>query len=378
MNLQNKKILFISQFAAPYKGNFIFSFEDLAQTLVRKYNCQISWVFPLSVEKSSWFELFKRTHQCFCTIDVVKNSVDELYRIFLKEQPDLVHCNFDGYDIPVAKASLRYQKKSGRKIIQVWHLHDVMYYLPGFLHHVSLARYFALHYGYYGRYANCIGVSDEILRFSNPYRKLFFWKKRLCKVIPNGVVPSRFDNFNKRNHELFTFLAFGGRNIHKRIDLLVKAGDILYKEGFSNFRVIITKGTDTEDVVANVYQDTTLPIWLNLIDQNPDVSKVFEQADCFVSTSVGETFSFAVCEATFCKLPVIQSDIEGTMWNSKNPSTYLFQNENVDDLVVTMKKVLELDKKLLAVNCEKTRITNMKNYGIEVWNNNIIKFYNEI
>ncbi|MBF0846977.1 glycosyltransferase, partial [Streptococcus danieliae] len=73
-----------------------------------------------------------------------------------------------------------------------------------------------------------------------------------------------------------------------------------------------------------------------LKEQTKDIASLFNSVDCFISSSEYETFSYAICEASVFGLPVIQSDIAGTMWNAENPSTFLFK---VNDAVALCKQM---------------------------------------
>ncbi len=173
----------------------------------------------------------------------------------------------------------------------------------------------------------------------------------------------------------YRFLAFGGRNVQKRVDVLMAAGCELAKIR-SDFSVYITKGTDTE-VVANDYFKFmgNLPSWLILKEQTHDIASLFNEVDCFVSTSEHETFSYAICEASVFGLPVIQSNIEGTMWNAHNPSTRLFRVNDVMDLCRKMNDIMDADKTELEKQIQITIKNNQSKYSLEQWAHKVTDFY---
>ena len=140
------------------------------------------------------------------------------------------------------------------------------------------------------------------------------------------------------------------------------------------FKIILTEGTDTRDIVSLFFKGKN-PEWLKLVKQRDNIVELFEESSCFVSTSTAETFSYAIAEASIWGLPVIQSDIEGTLWNAGNPSSYLFKSLDVGDLVSKMEYVMDLDSVKLKEACAITQRNNLKDYTIDVWSDKIIRFY---
>lgn len=141
--------------------------------------------------------------------------------------------------------------------------------------------------------------------------------------------------------------------------------------------VYITRGTDTDDVVLEKFGNN-VPIWCHIVDQRENINELYEMADCFVSSSDAETFSYAICETTIANMPVIQSDIDGTMWNADNPSTYLFKQGDSDSLAEAMMNYMISNPKDLQQACLETRRNNLARYGLDAWCERIIRFYEQL
>lgn len=171
-------------------------------------------------------------------------------------------------------------------------------------------------------------------------------------------------------------MAFGGRNVAKRIDILLTAGEKLAKIR-NDFQICITKGVDTEAVVNAVFRGG-IPSWVILKEQTKDIASLFNSVDCFISSSEYETFSYAICEASVFGLPVIQSDIAGTMWNAENPSTFLFKVNDAVALCKQMDMLIDADKKELEKSVRITMENNKRHYSLEQWARNVISFYTQI
>lgn len=375
----------VAQYAAPYEGNFLLSLQNLENRL-GETGVRLGYVFPKSAGRTAWFADFAKRHEVFCVNDDVRHSVMELFSIMQSTNPVVVHTHFDGFDRPVEKAVRMYEKASGRHVHQVWHLHDHLGYVPGI--HKKVYQWFCFfrHYNLSAKGAAVIAVSEEVLRFVKSFRTMFGGDFVKAKVIPNGIDLNRIQflgywalNSVKRGGKIthFTFLCFGGRNVQKRADILLEAASLLKQRKQVNVRVVLTEGTDTRQTVKSVCGGI-VPEWVEITPQNHDVNKIFEKADCFVSSSAAETFSYAICEASIYGLPVIQSDIEGTLWNSANPSTFMFRSLSPESLAEQMLNVMAMDKQELKERCLVTSENNQKKYSLDSWSRQILDFYYDL
>ncbi len=371
MNIQNARLLLIAQYAAPYEGNFIASLKTLEVILKEKFDCEVAYVFPKAVYSLPWMQQFMLEHRTFFTCNDVRHSYTELEKIREEYMPTLVHTHFDGYDLVVNKVFFNGVKR-------VWHMHNHLSYVSHPLKAMYQMWCFLQHYGFQSRNVNIISVSDEMRKFVERWQLRALHKSGRIQYIPNGIDLSRVLNKRKPriSDDKFIFLAFGGRNFSKRIDVLLEAGKELIKLR-NDFQVFITKGTDTEAVVNNYFQGN-LPSWVILKDQTEDIASLFNSVDCFISSSEHETFSYAICEASVFGLPVIQSDIAGTMWNAKNPSTRLFKVNDPLALCKQMNFIIDADKEELEKQIQVTIENNRRDYSLEQWAHNVISFYKQI
>lgn len=376
---EGNTIVHIAQYAAPYQGNFIRSLVALEEYLHASREIRTVYVFPQRCQQQPWFGPFGQQHQVQLIQDDTPQTADAIYAILRQVRPTIAHCHFDGYDTATAKACERYNGRDGGRVRLIWHLHNAKGFSQRGLSRVKWGMKFALHYGYYGRDASIISVSDQMHAFADRYRRMVRGRRfALNETIPNGVELTRCGaRGDYAPHEPFTFLAYGGIHQAKRIDLLAKAGLLLAAEGGAPFRVLITRGADTERVVSGLLGER-LPDWCQLVEQQEDITRLFDQADCFVSTSAFETFSYGICEASIYGLPVIQSDIAGTMWNARNPSTFLFESMHEEDLMRAMREVMLADTDDLRAACIQTRQRNAATYGISHWCQSIMDYYDRL
>lgn len=182
----------------------------------------------------------------------------------------------------------------------------------------------------------------------------------------------------ERQDAVFTFMTFGGIQAVKRVDLLVRAASVLRQCGLTKFKLLITSGIGTRDMLLELCAGH-IPEWIELVEQTENISALFARSSCYVSTSLRETQSTAIAEATLMGLPVIQSDIPGTYWNARNPSTLLFRTCDVQDLADKMQYMLRVGhtpdwKKRI----EQTRRHNMQLLSIDRWTEEMIKVYRQL
>ncbi len=210
-----------------------------------------------------------------------------------------------------------------------------------------------------------IAVSDEVNRFVCRHG---FSKTRI-QTIPNGIDTSRITPSSKHvKNEPFIFLAFGGRNVQKRVDVILKA--VKYIKTDKPYEVWITEGTDTRFI----YEENP-DVHVKLIPQTSDINSLFSKVDCFISSSISETFSYAIAESAYFGLPVIQSRIEGTKWNEDNPGSYTFESLNSVDLATQMKSVLNLSQDELVKKGRASTDYIASRYTLDSWCTQVIDFF---
>lgn len=387
MILNKKNILFLCAYQPEYGGNFIKMLLNLGIKLNSEYHCNVYFLFPRQSKKKWLDELSSKFTVGFIQRSY-KDSEKEIYHYLLKWSIDLVHTHFEMYDIPTAKAL----KKIPKKIHMVWHLHDYMSLDKTGLKLKALRRFcsnlrFWLHYGYYGKKAYFIGVSKEVTDFVNHYRKNIFSYPSCdlneneyvrSSVVLNGIDTSRVSNGNITESLLNknTFISFSGVAKSKGIHLILKASEYLYKKGYS-FKIVLTKNKNLESLLDEHYKGS-LPKWIQLVDQTNDISSIFSIGSCYISASYKETMSMAIAEASIYGLPVIQSDIKGTEWNSNRMSTFVFESGNYVDLQNTMEKFILMDKKILLKYCKNTQKYNIELLSMSKWCNQIIEIYKSL
>ena len=390
MNLENSNILIASGFAAPYGGNFILMLKALAKELVIKYNSRVFFLFPKQ-EDSLWQQQLKEEYTVFYTNGAYKEIRNQLIEIINRFNIHLVHTHFEYYDIVVAKA-IHYCKKD---VKMIWHLHDnltlnVKYPSPTWLNKLKRHLRFWLQYGFWGRNAFFIGVSAEVTHFATHYRKNIFsfpsfflekdYKRKYypyAEVVINGIDTNRIKNYiKKKNKNIPCFISFGGDAYRKGISTIFDAAKILQNDNLE-FKIIVSKGYTLPELLETYFGDIR-PEWLKVVEQTDDISSLFNECDAYISAAFAETMSMGIAEASIFGLPIIQSNIPGTLWNSDTPSSYLFKVGDPVSLAEQMKNVLNIDKELLERQCKISSQMNRERLDMKLWCENIIRIYKKI
>lgn len=389
MNIRNKHIMIACCYEAEYGGNFIKMLYALAKRLEDEYETKVFFAFPEQSEKV-WLTELSSKFTVGYTCKPYSKSISDLYKLIATWQIDLVYTHFEGYDIPVAKAI----RMTGRQIKMVWHLHDyISFDKTGlrlkFLRKVGTNLRLWLQYGWYGRNAYFVGVSAEVTNIACHYRNHFFSFPKLysnvelqgldfprASVVLNGIDMSRLGEGYVPQSDKFSFISFGGESYSKGIPCILDAAHELSKQGY-DFTFILTRGYTTSQLLDERYKGK-LPKWLRVVEQTDNICKLFNQANCYISASLRETMSMGIAEASLFGLPIIQSDIPGTWWNTDTPSAFLFKLNDANDLVAKMKMVMDMPREEMKYLCSKSQEINNERLSMEKWSNKLIEILNII
>lgn len=375
--MKDKVILHIANFAAPYMGNFVESLATLEEAL-KAEGARMIYIFPETCRARAWSEKFAQNHQVYfveAKIDSMKvfynkKVIKQLVAIFQKEKPDIIHSHYDGYDIPVMIAN----RKCGNKAQIIWHYRNPRTLVANPIKRAYQKIRFFEQYRIYGKSAWIIAVSDGCIA---EVKNHGFNMERAI-AINNGVcersIRQRELNGELRN-EVFTFLCYGGRGDHKGIDILLDAFKQLKNQ--LPLKIILVRGADTEEYMTAAFGEDR-PAEIELVPPVEDINALFEQVDCFISSSRRETFSYAVHEAALHGIPVISSEIPVLARFNRLPSVIPFENENSVALAQAMKEMIEKTDARTPEALLEGRKYVQDNLTSSRWAEKVIGYYNKI
>ena len=371
--MKNKTIMHIANYSAPYKGNFIASLEML-ENFLDKNNNRMVYVFPKSCEDTTWAGEFcknrggvyfvKEPHLKY-KILLDKELIQELDKVIKREQPDIIHTHFDGYDEYAVKANIK------AKVI--WHHHNYRTLMDNFFKRMYQKIMLYKQYAIVGKNVYIIAISD----YSVNDIKAYGFNIDKIAVIPNGIQKERIVYKDRCiNNTTKIFLNYGGRAYTKGLDILIKAVRLLKNKNLS-FKILITDGVDTKDVIKKYFGED-VPKEIEIVNQTDNINELLGRCDYFISASRFETFSYAIAEAMLSGTPVISSNIKGTRWSYGQPSVISFETENAIDLANKMEKIINGKIKVTEESLNISRKYILDHYTTDVWSRQVIKFYEKL
>ena len=168
-------------------------------------------------------------------------------------------------------------------------------------------------------YKYAIESADMTAVVSNYLKSFLLTNNFKCepKVIGNLVDESVF-NIQEKKTDIFTIVSIGYASYIKDWQTFFKA--IEYLINFYNVKDFIVKICITQvydEYSKNYFSDQlkqyNIAEYCQLLFEVPriEISKVFQNSNVFVSTSISETFGIACVEAMFCGIPVVATDNGG-------------------------------------------------------------------
>lgn len=160
-------------------------------------------------------------------------------------------------------------------------------------------------------------------------------------------IPLPLKNFGKssqsanKDRRVVRFLSFGTINFAKNIDLLIDAGCKLYEKGYRNFKISINgMCKDWSFYQGRIKYAEIFDINIRSID-NSEIPDLFSQSNYLVQPYRVVSQSGPTKIAFYYHTPVIATNLPGFSDEiSEGVNGFLFQTENVDDLVRVMEEAV--------------------------------------
>ena len=306
-SIQNKTILHLTDYGAPYAGNFIASLTAL-ESLLDSNEAKTVYVLPSRASDRVWAQEMAQTHD----VRFLKNGGFFSYlrqvRGLLKEtNADVLHEHFIHFSEKLAAWFA--SKTCGHRVETVLHLHNhielpksPLLRLPHMLYFRSVSRFVCCSESV-AAHIIADGVTKERVR-----------------VAQNAIAFERLDCFDSSvraslhlPQQAKLALMFGYNYSIKGVDLAVNAVRLLREREGLPVTLAVALSSHLEQVRLRICAElgvSDVPDWILLLPPREDVSSYYRMADVFLSPSRQEGFCYALVEAAYCRTPVLASAID--------------------------------------------------------------------
>jgi glycosyltransferase involved in cell wall biosynthesis len=364
-------ILHIMDYAAPYKGNFIPSIENLEKHLILS-GSKLIYMFPADTVNFGWIKQLEKEGKRILFIDrtfyskqIKWKNLKCLLQIIKDEHISIIHTNFVAHNYTLFILKNFFNRKV--KIIGQFQNH---YILPDNLYR-NLKIFVTKN-----TFNKIIGVSDSV---EKSLVDLKIPKERVTSI-HNSLVSERLMNYNRitlrESVDQKVVLMFGWPYYRKGVDLAIEVIKQLNVEGRDVLLAISLPGG--KEIIEMEIQKKLgeIPTWVRLLNAREDVATYYNEADVFISPSREEGYTFAVLEAAYCDCMIIVSEIGGNPQDI--PLIGKFENENSDKLKEVIIEMLEKTPEEKGAINKIQREYVLNKYDIDKWSERIINIYSTI
>lgn len=374
-SVQNKTILHLTDYGAPYAGNFIASLTAL-ESLLDSNEAKTVYVLPSRASDRVWAQEMAQTHD----VRFLKNGGFFSYlrqvRGLLKEtNADVLHEHFIHFSEKLAAWFA--SKTCGHRVITVLHLHNhielpksPLLRLPHMLYFRSVSRFVCCSESV-AAHIIADGVTKERVR-----------------VAQNAIAFERLDCFDSSvraslhlPQQAKLALMFGYNYSVKGVDLAVNAVRLLREREGLPVTLAVALSSNLEQVRLRICAElgvSDVPDWILLLPPREDVSSYYRMADVFLSPSRQEGFCYALVEAAYCRTPVLASAIDAQK-DLALPKSAFFPPEDVEALASALLRVLsEEHTASRAQALEQAGERVRQTYALSRWAERVLAAYLEI
>lgn len=184
----------------------------------------------------------------------------------------------------------------------------------------------------------------------------------------------------KENNGIVRFLSFGNIVRYKRIDLLIKAANLLHERGIKNFTVKIAGKCNNwnNDYLPLIKYPEHFELQIERIP-NENVSELFSNSDYFVLPYQDIAQSGAITVAFRYNVPVICSDIEPFKeFVEDQINGFTFHSKDEVSLADTMQEIIINHKSIYDKVCKNQKLFVDQNFSIDSITKKYIDFFNKL
>lgn len=357
-----KNVLLISDYAAPYKGNFIPSLEAIERHIGEKNH--VVYVFPSVAQEQVWIPAFEKNH-----------TVVYIDRMFFSKYPQW--------------KILAYLRKVCRRYhITTIHTHfvegNINMWLLRRLSGVQCVANLHNHYKVSGRlgvvrkylfrWTNDVVIGDSASVSESAYA--IGVPQRKVVTINNSIDFTRLDDYTPvevRQGQEKVVLMFGYPWYRKGVDITVRAIALLQKTG-TNIRLAIAQSGKVEQTKQGITQTIgEVPAWVTFLPPTDRLADYYSACDVFLSAGREEGLSYSPIEAAYCSCGVVCSRIGGNPLDI--PGIGIYDTEDVEALAAALQVQFSLSAEDRRLRNEKQKKYVLANYNVEDWAERVVETY---
>lgn len=366
-----RTVLQIMDYAAPYKGNFIPSVENLEINL-KQSGIRVLYMLPSGAKNYDWVQQLQSEGKKVCFIDrsffskrIKLKDIKVLLKTIKKERVTLIHTHFVAVNYTLAFMKgifLRNMKIIGTFLNE---------YHPPFNNYRKF-KTFITNNTFHTIIACSTAVKKSILNTGICSRKI--------RVVYNALDTKHLKVFSKinftDNDQQKIILMFGYTFHRKGVDIAINAVKELIKEG-QDIKLVIEMAGGMDIMEKEIIRLLgNIPDWIILKGPIHDVASYYNSADIFLSASREEGFTYSVLEAAYCNSMIIVSKIGGHPLDV--PYVGKFESENVPELKSEIYKMLKKTPEEITDINKAQKEYVLKTYDINNWSKEIINIYSTI
>ena len=375
-NSKQFTVLHVTDYGAPYEGNFVASLRALEARLNHAGNGMV-YVFPRRSGDVGWTQAMMREKSNVFLVNsdgffAYTRQIRELLR---ESGATILHEHFIHYKQKLA--ALLAAKTCGHRVKTVLHLHNhidlpksPLRRLPHLLQFASVSRFVCC----------SESVAAHLVRDGvNP---------ALVRVAENAIAFERLDHYDPNLRETLSLpqgaklaLMFGYNYEVKGVDIAVEAVRLLRERANHPVYLAIVLSSRREEVRAKICVQLNLPElpeWILLLPPREDVASYYHMADVFLSPSRQEGFCYALIEAAYCRTPVLASAIDAQK-DLALPQEAFFPPQDASALSQALEQVFaepETPQRAQALVDAGARV--VETYSLAHWAEQVAAVYGEI
>ena len=367
-------VLIAAEYLAPQSGNFIASMLDLASA-VKEAGAQAAFLFPIGAETRSWVRWIRSEGFEVYFIDEsapAETRLQALRQIVAQNEIKLVHIHFGCME------NFFLQNRSALGVCLVIHDHFDFVTNRSWLRQRLSSQKKALQYRRAG--ACCVSVMEK--------KDRWYWLmgKRRHSFIINGLSLRRGerDTLSREARRAEIGLREGERLVlflgwdmyRKGLDIAIQAVE-LYRKRDPQLKIGVigvgAEGKPTPQTEAFLRERGVDPHSEAIVYMHSyeDIFALNRAADCYISSSRAEAFSYGILEAISQNLPVVVSDIAGTSWSWDYSKCFRYPVNDPAACAEAIGKALPLR------DAPSNHADLLRRYGNDLWSQRILAVYRQ-